>query len=474
MIGDAPARARSGLERISTGVAELDAILHGGFPRGSLNIVMGHPGTGKTVFAQQLVFHNAGAERPILYLTTLSEPLSKVVTYLQGFAFYDEDRLLDRVVYEDIRAELTEQGPQALVDRMRAAIREQGPAIIVVDSFKAIHDLVESSVHMRRFVSELSGVLSAYDATVFLLGEYGEDQVMLCPEFAVADGIIEFARRGSTKRDDRFLRVLKLRGSAYAEGLHAFAITSQGLRVFPRLVTPESPQPSRTTKERLRTGIEGLDRLLGGGLWRGSTSLVTGQAGSGKTTLALQFTVEGVRSGEPSLFLNFQENPSQLARTIGALGVDLDAMREAGLHFQYASPVELSIDRIVVDLFEVVRREGVRRVVVDALGDLLLASSDRQRFRDFLYALCQQLTAGGVTALFTLEAHTNRGAPLDQDEARFASMVDALVELDVRMAGDPQRTLRVVKARGIAHDLRFHEITIESGGVHIREPIGAP
>lgn len=455
-------------ERVQTGIPPFDEILRGGFPANSINIVMGHPGTGKTIFTEQVAFHNVGG-RPILYLTTLSEPLAKVVTYLQGFSFYDESLLMDGIIYEDVGGDLAQNGAEVIVHRVRQAVRELGPKMIVIDSFKAIHDLARSPNHMRRLISELAGVLTAYDTTTFLVGEYTEDQIPVFPEFAVADGIIEFARRSSAKRDDRFVRVMKLRGSGYAEGFHAFTITADGLNVFPRLVTPSIGAAAGLERERIPTGVEGLDALLDGGLWRGSTALVTGQAGSGKTTLGLQFAIEGVRQGEPSLFVNFQENPAQLNRTVRALGVDVEDLRSRGLMFLYASPVELSIDSLVVELFSAVGRDGIRRVVIDAIGDLAIAAADQQRFHDYLYSLCQHLIVAGVTTLMTFEVHTH-GSPTF-NPARFSSMSDTLIELDIDISGPPRRTFRVAKARGIAHDMRPHEMRIDSGGVRIGEPL---
>lgn len=471
MISDATGERAGGQGRLSTGIDELDQILGGGFPERSITIVMGHPGTGKTVFAEQMVFHNADGDRPILYLTTLSEPLAKVLTYLQTFTFFDQERFMKGVVYDDIGPALSEHGPQAVVERVREAIRDLGPKIVVVDSFKAIHDLAESPRAMRSLTSELARTLSAYDTTAFLVGEYDAEQIPLFPEFAIADGIIEFERRGTAKRDERFVRLLKLRGSSYAEGFHAFTISEEGIEVFPRLVTRDTPVDYTAREERIPTGVEGLDPILDGGLWKGSTILVTGTAGSGKTTLGLQYAIEGVRQGDPSLVLNFQENPTQLAQTVRALGVDLDDLRKRGLMFQYASPVELRIDTIVVDLFETVRREGVGRVVIDCASDLALAATDQQRIHDYLYSLGQHLKVHGVTTLMTYEMRSKVSTVRSMGEGRFSSMSDVLFELEIDMTGEPRRTFRVAKARGIGHDMRIHEMRIGSSGMRIGDAV---
>lgn len=475
MIGDADGGAGNGTRRLTTGIREMDRILGGGFVRNSLNIIMGYPGTGKTVFMEQMVFHNAADDRPILYLTTMSEPLEKLIGFLQSFTFYDPDRMLAGVVYEDLGQGLAEHGPQLVLDHVKTAVRELGPRIVVIDSFKAIHDLSESTADMRRLISELAVALTAYDVTVFLVGEYINENVGSFPEFAVADGIVELSRRGTPKRDDRFVRVLKLRGSAYLEGLHAFTIDEDGLHVYPRLVAPEFPPTvPLETEERVSTGIEGLDRILDGGLIRGNSVLVLGPAGSGKTTVGLQFALEGIRTGEPALFLNFQEHPAQLARTVRSLGVDLAEVAEQGLEFQYVAPVELSIDSIVGHLLQPIEERGIRRVVIDAVGDLAVAAGDEQRFHDYLYALSQHLVGRGITLLMTFELYPDvRGQPL-RSHARFSSMADALILLDMELTTTPRRVLRVGKARGIAHDLRPHEFVIEIGGVRVLGPLGDP
>src|SRR5690606_26050230 len=137
----------------------------------------------KTLFAQQLVFHNAGGDRPILYLTTLSEPLPKVVKYLQGFDFFDEAKLGTSVIYDEVGNELAAEGIGALVPRVRDRIKALSPKIIVIDSFKALHDIAPSIAEMRHVVHDLAGLLTAYETTTFLVGEYSEEQMAILPEF---------------------------------------------------------------------------------------------------------------------------------------------------------------------------------------------------------------------------------------------------------------------------------------------------
>lgn len=452
--------------RITTGNPQLDAILGGGFPANSINILMGEPGSGKTILAEHLIFANARTDdRPIVYLTTLSEPLEKVVRYLQDFGFFDADKLATgAIIYESLGAELEADGIAALVPRLEEIIKSRSPRIVVIDSFKAIHDVSPSLPDMRRMLYQLSGLLTAYETTAFLIGEYSEDQVSVFPEFAVADGMVELARKKLGTRDERYLRVLKLRGSNYQEGLHAFRITPDGLDVFPRLTSPVLPLSYPLNEARLSTGVAGLDKMLDGGLWAGGAILLEGESGAGKTTMALQFILEGLQRGEPGLYVNFQENPIQLARTIRSLGIDLEEARRKGLHLLYASPVELQIDSILVTLFRTIEERQIKRVALDAIGDLVGAATDLTRLYNYLYALVQHFVVRRIASVMTLE--TRPGQSLMVGPITVQS--DVIVRLQLDRRGDAtRRTLQVVKARGTNHDLNAREFRITSNGVEV-------
>ena len=453
--------------RIKSGNVQADQIIGGGFPANSINIVMGQPGTGKTIFAEQLLFHNVGGGRPLLYVTTLSEPLSKVVSYVQRFSFFDPDALGTDIHYEDLGAVLAEQGPGALLEWLSDAIKTRSPKLIIIDSFRAIHDLSFSGEDMRRFISALAGLLSAYEVTTFLLGEYTAADIERYPEFAVADAIVELARQPLSTRDERYMRVLKLRGSGYRAGQHAFRITNAGLELYPRLVAPRVPEAYESSMERISTGVPGLDEMMGGGLIAGTTTLVAGMTGAGKTTFALQFALEGVRRGERTLYVNFQENPAQIRRAIANLGVDPDSALGSGFGLLYASPVELQIDSIVVEIFEAIKTGGVRRVVIDAVGDLASAANDPVRLHDYLYSLIQHFAVRGVASLLTLEGgdgFTGMGIPVEQ---RFSYMSDNLIALGWSVAKPGHRTIRVVKMRSSTHDREMREFEIGAHGARI-------
>jgi circadian clock protein KaiC len=452
--------------RVSSGNVQADKILHGGFPANSINLIIGQPGSGKTVFSQQLAFYNADDKRPILYVTTLAEPVSKVVRHVQRFPFFDANKIGSAIHYEDIGTDLAKNGIKVLVTLLKEAIKSIGPKIIIIDSFKVLHDLAPSVSEMRRILFELTGLLTAYETTAFLLGDYSDDDVKVSPEFAVVDSIVQLLRSGQSTRDERFLRVLKLRDSAYIEGLHGFRITAKGLDIYPRLVTPETAEHYVVGEEQLKSGIDGLDKIIGGGLWKGSMTLLSGGTGTGKTTMALQFALEGARLGVPSLYVNLQENPAQLARSVRNLcGREMD---ESGLNMLYISPVEVQIDSIIVTLFAMIQEKDIERVVIDSIGDLAMAASDPQRLHDYLYALVQHFAIKGITAMFTLETgDAITGASTDSPLGRISYMSDNIFLLELKQHPAPRREIVCVKTRGSRQDLGVHEFQIEKDGLHI-------
>jgi circadian clock protein KaiC len=455
------------MERVSTGNPPLDAILQGGFPRGSINILMGRPGSGKTILAEQLTFANASEQRPALYLTTLSEPLSKVLAYLQELEFARVECIGTAVLYESL-AEPLKSGAQGLVEHVLTLLKRHRPGVIVIDSFKAVADLMPDTQSWRRLVFELAGLLSAYDATSLWVGEYTSEMVPGMVEFAVADGIVELDREQRGSHDERFLRVVKLRGSHFLDGKHAFVISRAGLRVFPRLVTPAAPRAYRPEPERLQTGVAGLDALLDAGWLRGTSTLVAGPSGAGKTMLGLHFLRDGVERGEPGLLVCFQENPVQLARAMRSLGWQPDALLgPERLDLLYSSPVELQVDTIVQEIVRRIEDNGVTRVILDALGDLKNAAQDPRRYADFVYSLIQYFAASNVTALLVLEVlpGADRRSGLWSEDVSY--MCDNIALLGMDLGDDLVRTIRITKSRGSAHDGRRHLLRIGKDGMAV-------
>jgi circadian clock protein KaiC len=439
------------MERVHTGNKQLDRILGGGFPANSIHIVMGSPGCGKTILAEQLAFANATSERPVLYLTTISEPLPKLLSYLQEYTFADVGRVGTDVLYSSIGDVLT-QDPGRLSEVVAELVLRHRPSVVVIDSFKAIADLVVDRAAWRRQLHDLAGLLSAYRTTTFWIGEYVSE--------------VELSREQHGSRDFRFLHVVKLRGSGFLDGYHAVQIHKSGLEYFPRLRTPDVPPTYHPADDRLSSGIEGLDRLIATGWLRGTSTVLVGPSGAGKTVMGLQFAREGAIHGEPALFVTFEENPTQIGRVVEHFGWDPPSLLGPGkLDVWFASPVELQIDTIVRELLGRIEQHRVRRVVIDGLGDLAYTADDPIRFRDYLFALVQQFAARGVTSMLTVQNVEPGASPAGLGEITYLG--DNLLLLEMQLGEELTRTVRILKTRGSAHDGFRRPLSIGAGGIVI-------
>jgi circadian clock protein KaiC len=454
-------------ERLSSGHRRLDLILGGGLWTDAITLITGAPGTGKTLLAQQLVFANATAERPALYVSTVSEPMAKIMRYGRSLSFFDEHAVGNAVFYEDLGGLLDQRGLPAFVDRLEALLEERRPGMIVIDSFKALHEFAREPSDFRWFLHDFAGRLSAIDASSIWVGEYLDDDIAREPEFAVADAIIQLSTLRTNERELRVLQVLKLRGSAFLSGHHAYRLSERGLDVFPRLADQPLEGDYELGAERVSSGIPALDEMLSDGYWPGASTLVAGPSGAGKTVMGLSFVFGGAEAGERGLIANLQENPSQLERTARGFGWSLKDERVSVL---YRSGVDLYIDQWVHELLDTVEREKVQRVVIDSLGDLAFASPDVVRFREYVYSLTQRFSRLGISVLMTMEVpdlfHLSR-----LTESGISNMSDNVVLLQfLRGESRVKRALTVLKTRASLHEPEIREYVITNDGIVLGDP----
>lgn len=456
-------------DRIATGCVGLDEILQGGIPSNTITVLMGAPGTGKTILAEGLAFCNATEAKPALYLTTLSEPLEKFIFHGQSYNFFDSAKVGKSVIYEDLGINVRNAGVEKLAEIVTDLIGKYKPAFLFIDSFKALNELIDSPHERRTVIYDLASVLTAYDCTSFLIGEYSEAMTTDLPEFAIADVVLNLMKYSTNVREQRFLRVEKLRGSASSPGLHAFSISKEGIQMFPRLVSPSLAPTYEPKVERVNSGIVGLDDMIEQGFWRGSTTLVAGPSGSGKTIMALHFIKEGAIRQEPGLYVGFQENSSQMARIMLNLGWNAtELLGDGNFELMYQSPVEMQLDSVAAEVFQRVRSGKIRRIVIDALGDLERCSIDRQRFADFMYALTQWFAVENVTCMLTIEMRELFEVHHISDQ-QISNMSDNLVLLGFTPGTEMKRTIRIIKTRGSSHDNRQHELEINDKGVVVKK-----
>lgn len=449
-------------ERLSTGADRLDAILGGGLLRDAVTLLIGVPGSGKTILAEQCAFTNAADDGfTAVYFSTISEPLEKMLRFGQRMSFFDTSAVGKRIFYRDLGAVLAADGLDGVVDAVRQCIRERTPSLLVIDSFKALRAYADDGT-FRGFLHTLSRILSAFPVTSVWIGEYEPNEIATAPEFAVADSIVALGSAESGARSARWLQVLKLRGGSYLTGTHSYRISADGIDAFPRLADPGVATPYRLVPARHSSGVQALDDMLRDGYWPGASTLITGPTGIGKTLMGLHFAFSGARQSERSVIATLQENPTQLERICAGFGWSIE---NSNVSVMYRSPVDIYLDEWVYELLDLVEAEGATRVVIDSLGDLETISSDRIRFREYLYSLLHRLSRRGVGVMMTYEVPELYGVTrISQGGVSHLADNVVLLQYDERDAA-VRRLLTVLKTRAGDHDPRVRAFRITAEGI---------
>jgi circadian clock protein KaiC len=458
-------KPRAALHKLTSGIDRLDLILGGGIPEFSFNLIMGEPGSGKTTLAHQIVFANASEERPAVYFTVLGEPTLKMLRYQQQFSFFDAEKINHSIHFVNL-GELALEGDLAkTLEAIMETIERLQPALVVVDSFRTL--LAPSTQgSVQEFVQKLAVRLTGWQATTFLVGEYTDEDKTVNPVFTIADGTIELSQNVERNSMVRKLRVHKLRGADPQPGLHTVRINKHGLEVFPRMLKPVEEAQKVVSRELISTGIAGLDDMLGGGTFVGSSLIVAGAAGTGKTTVGIHFIAEGVQAGQPGVMAVFEETiPKYLAQAEG-VGIDLQQMIDAGqVEMVYIRPLDLSVDETLYAIQSAVERIGACRVVIDSLSAMenALAPTFKQDYAESLYRLIGALTGEGISIMMTVEVTTNY-SELEFTPHAISFLTHDIImlryfEVDARL----KTFLTVIKTRGRKHapDMRAYEITSE-------------
>ena len=456
--------------RLKSGQARLDAVLDGGLPENAITLLIGLPGSGKTILAEQYVFANATPERPAIYLSTVSEPFDKLIRYGQTLSFFDAKAIGSSVFYEDLGGTLNADGLPGVFGKITTLLRERRPAIMVIDSFKALSAYGDEA-ELRPFLHELAGQLTALRLSSFWVGEYDEAEIGKAPEFAIADAIISLTTTRTAQREGRWLRIMKLRGSEFAPGQHAYRLSADGVDVFPRLADVPDIGDYAFSTRRVRTGIAAFDDMLADGYQPGSSTLCAGPSGTGKTLMGLHFIFNTANASEPGVLATLQEHPVQLERIVQGFGWSLE---NEAVELMYRSPVDIYVDEWVYELLEAVERTGARRVLIDSLSDLQLASPDPVRFREYMYSLVQRLARSKVSLFMTAEL-PGLFETTNLSEHGISHLADNVVLLEyVRDGATLRRALTVLKTRASRHEPETREYTITADGIVLEPAPRAP
>ncbi len=462
--------------QLRTGVRGLDEILGGGLPEFSFNIIAGAPGCGKTTLAHQIVFANATPQKPALYFTVLGEPALKMLRYQQQYSFFDPAKLNKSVRFINLSHVVLEKDLGGVLEEIVREVQASSPGLVVVDSFRGVTRAamaVESELQLQAFVQRLALLLTSWEATTFLIGEYPVGEERANAVFTVADGIFQLTQVVERNSVVRKLQIVKLRGQASVPGLHTVRISHDGVEAYSRTLGLQASKPKTAKRRLISIGIPELDKMMGGGIAEGDSVLVAGPSGTGKTALATQFLAEGLRQGEAGIAAIFEERPTGYAARAKTLGVDLDTPQRSGkLELLYLRPLDLSVDETMQAILDAVKRLNAKRLVIDSLVgfEMALAPGFRADFRESLYRMIAALTGAGVTIFTTVEIEDTFTA-MQFSHYTISFLTDDIIRLRyVEIDGQLRKVMVVIKMRGGNHSKDIREYVITDEGVVIISP----
>jgi circadian clock protein KaiC len=465
------------IRRLATGVPGLDAVLGGGLPEFSFNVISGPPGAGKTTLAHQVMFSLATPENPALYFTVFGEPPLKMLRYQQQFSFFDSDKVGKAIRFVDLGDDMAAGSFDQVLARVAAEVKASGATLVFVDSFHSFlvsaRTQLQGATNLQYFIQRLGSQLSSWQATTFLIsGHLSEMDGQ--PIHTMADGLLELSQSTDRNSMVRKMTVVKVRGQETSPGAHTFRITRDGVEVFPAALVFANTQAAQETlaapekRARLPMGVLRLDEMLGGGLPSGYSLLVAGPSGSGKTVLATAFLAEGVRNGEAGVMVAFEQTPSYAWDLTIA-----DMVRAGGIGLINTRSLDLSVAEIVQRLLQVIHDMKATRVVIDSLSgfELAVAPTFRQDFRESLFRMITALAGRGVTVLMTSEIEDRysdlRFSPYGSAFLTDAIIVQRYLEVQSRL----KRVMAVVKVRDSDHCKELREFEITDRGIVIGDPI---
>lgn len=429
----------SDAQLVSTGVAELDAILGGGIPSRQVLLVAGSPGSGKTILAGQIGFAAAARGQPVVLATAASEPHSKLIESLQGFGFFQRQFLGREIILLSVYPWLR-KGARETREMLLSSVRERHARLLVIDGLRSLHDVWRDASVIREFLAEVGVGLATSDCTGVFTLECAADRVLETAEAATVDGVVALHSIRAAMRSLRRVEVVKVRGRPHVPGEHVARLEPSGFRVAPRIDAWEPPERAPIRHEgRARFGIPGIDAWLEGGLPGGGATLIVGDGGTGKTLIATAFAWAGASSGESTLLASLEEDPESLLSRARGVGMDISGGR--ALSLWSPSAIAHEPDEIARKLLERSATLNARRVVVDGVDALEERLEAGQRRAEFFEALVRQLRAGGGDVLFTSARAESSPSPLGR-------AVDNLLELRLERRGAQlHRELWALKVR---------------------------
>ncbi len=463
--------------RDDTGIDGLDGILGGGLPAHHLYLVEGEPGSGKTTLGLQFLIAGAAKGEPGMYVT-----LSETADELRGVAASHGWDLKGIEIFElgGLEGREVEQGYtifhpaevelQQTVDQVFEAVREREPRRLVFDSLSEMRLLAREPLRFRRQILGIKQFFAGRECTVLMLDDKTapEGDLQL---HSLAHGVIlleHVALEYGSER--RRLQVTKVRGLRFRGGYHDFRVTTGGIEVYPRILhdVPKGNVGNKTIK----TGSKSLDTLLGGGITCGTSVLITGAAGTGKSVLSTQFTRAALDRGEKVRFYLFDERLSTFRQRTAALGISVDEEIENGmLTMRQVEPTDLSPGEFASEVVRAVEEEDVYLIVIDSINGYMQSMPEERLLPIQIHELLSFLSNNGVTCIMTLVQHGIFGNPVDE-AAEVSYLADTVILMRYfEVQGSVRQAISVVKKRSGDHERTIRECQVGKGGLIVGEPL---
>ncbi|WP_440953033.1 ATPase domain-containing protein [Methanococcoides sp. FTZ1] len=441
----------------------LDKILKGGFPRPSAILIAGPAGSGKTTIAMQSIFNASGKKEVCMYVTSLNEPIAMVNNFMSKLSFYNISLLsTGNMNYIPIGTETLDKGIYSFMWNLEESIEKIKPDRIVIDPLTAIGSTLDKEAQ-RRFYYDLFLRMKKWDALVIATAEFTKEELMTSDLSHISDGVIYLSNDEANKRRVRHLEILKLRGQSYRTGKHPFTITEEGM-ILHKQELPEPDIPHSTA--RIPTGVPGLDSMTKGGIFKGSTMLISGDGGTGKTSIGTQFIAGGANSGEKGLIVSFVESEMQTMNNSRSIGHDLSEHVSSDLvKVLYTNPSELEAGEHAIKLKAMIKKMDIERVFVDDIhvfNDLMT----KDDAKDHIKLLADIFRSNGITTLFAQTTDASRAIRDVSDYGMDTSVLLALRERE----DQTEKTISVLKMRGSAHDTGIRQFEIRDYGIDIILP----
>jgi len=463
-------------ESIKTGITGLDEILDGGLPPNRLYLIDGDPGSGKTTLGLQFLLEGIKNKEKVLYVT-LSETTKEVhavarshgwnISDIEVFELRSEEQLEvdnQNTFFHPSEIELGET-TKAILD----TVRKINPTRVVFDSLSELRLLARESLRYRRQILALKQYFSGKNTTVLLLDDRTSENGDL-DLHSLVHGVIRLEQLAPEYGGDRRrLRVLKLRGVGFRGGFHDFVLKRGGLQIFPRLTANQ--HETTTEPELLFSGVEHLDRLLGGGVDRGSSTLLMGPAGAGKSTLALQYALAAADNDEKAAIFAFDEGKRSILKRSKGLGLDLEKhLNNNRISLQQVDPAELSPGEFTNLVCEAVEKEKVRVVIIDSLNGYINAMPEERFLIIQMHELLSYLNQRGIATFLVVAQHGLIGtmnSPVD-----LSYLADTVIMLRYFEAlGKVEKAVSVLKRRSGNHEKSIRRIRFSEKGIEVGEPL---